>query len=227
MSTVLLAGGPRLVRAALATVVGRLSGSEVLGEAGDADELLPLLDDHEPDVVVLDRSIRSRYDEFARLVHFVAARARVVVFGAGDGQDVDAALRAGATGLLGAHVTAQQLVDAVETVLAGGFTVTLDSALSACPSRNSDVRPVVETTFTPREQEVLQLLAGGYDSAALADALRLSPLTVKTHISRMLSKVGARDRGQLIAFAYESGLVEPGTVVMPPLADVSPLKVAS
>lgn len=218
MSTVVLAGGPLLVRAALAAVVDRLSDSEIVGQASDGDELRLLLESRRPAAVVLDRSIpHGRFGEFADLVQFGATRTHVVVFGATGAEDAEAALRAGATGVLGADVTARQLVDAVKTVVGGGLAVILETVRTepppgGAPSRHdrpSGARPVLaeKKLLSPRELQVLKLLADGYDSLTLASTLELSPLTVKTHNTRMLSKVSVRDRARLVAYAYESGLI--------------------
>jgi DNA-binding NarL/FixJ family response regulator len=129
------------------------------------------------------------------------------------------ALRAGASGFLLKGVDPAQLIDAVRTVAAGeallepGATRRLIEAYIAGESETPDaVAPAVTLpdSLTRRELEILTLIAGGLNNAEIAARLVISPLTTKSHVSRILAKVDARDRTQLVVLAYESGLIAPG-----------------
>ncbi|MFJ8463744.1 LuxR C-terminal-related transcriptional regulator [Streptomyces swartbergensis] len=221
MHTVILAGGPTLVRAAVTQVVERSGALTVVGQAAEGAQLRDLLTaDAGPDVILLDRAIRPQgISEFSELVSAASAVARTLVFGALDAQEADVCLRAGATGVLAPDITAAQLTGAMETVLRGGLVVVLQTA----PAVTVNARRIVSSRAVPllsrREREILTLLASGHEGSAVADVLSLSPLTVKTHIANMLTKLGVRHRGQLITFAYENGIVVPGMTPVDPFVD--------
>lgn len=223
MHTVVLAGGPTLVRAAMAAVIGRSHALSVVAQAADGDQFHELLEaDVGPDVILLDRTIRGQeIRDFTEVVGAASATARTIVFGVPNVEESDACLRAGATGVLAAEITAVQLVSAMETVLRGGLVVVLGTAPCVMahprPGAGSETVP----TLSGREREILAMLASGQESSSIADALSISPLTVKTHIANMFTKTGVRQRGHLIAFAYESGVVVPGSTPVSPL--VGPL----
>jgi DNA-binding NarL/FixJ family response regulator len=128
------------------------------------------------------------------------------------------ALRAGASGFLVKDIRPAELLDAIRTVAAGesllspGPTSRLIARILRTP--NTGTTPAVggPSGLSDRERQVLALVARGLNNAEIADALGLSPLTAKTHVSRIMGKLGARDRAQLVIVAYESGLVIPGTV---------------
>lgn len=132
-------------------------------------------------------------------------------------QHVARALRAGASGFLGKGVSPQELLDAINVVSAG------EMLLSPVATRSLILRFLAEPesgamqehlwrlqALTPREREVLVLVAQGKSNQDIADELVLSPVTAKTHVNRAMTKLGARDRAQLVIFAYEAGLVRPG-----------------
>ncbi|MFS8198180.1 LuxR C-terminal-related transcriptional regulator [Streptomyces sp. CWNU-52B] len=222
MYSVILAGGPTLVRAAMAEVIGGSQALSVVAQAADGTRLRELLEaDVGPDVILLDRTIQGPdLREFTEVVGAASAAARTVVFGVLDAQESDACLRAGATGVLAADITAVQLVSAMETVLRGGLVVVLGTAPSVMAHQRRGASPDTAPTLSGREREILALLASGHENSAIAHALGISPLTVKTHIANMFTKLGVRQRGHLIAFAYESGVVVPGGTPVSPL--VSP-----
>ncbi|MGP4045343.1 response regulator transcription factor [Streptomyces sp. 2A115] len=211
MNKVIVAGGPSLVRAALTKVIDASAPLRVAGTAAHSKDLRDLLDAGvDVDVVVLDRSIHTgELDGFTALITEICAVARTVVFGAPSDQEVDAQVRAGATGVLAADLSASQLIAALETVCRGGLVVALGTA-PAVNKTQARVTPALTRDLSLREREILTMLSSGQDSASIARDLGLSPLTVKTHITHMLSKLGIRRRGHLIAFAYESGLIVPG-----------------
>ncbi|WP_413100072.1 DNA-binding response regulator [Streptomyces sp. Inha503] len=220
MNQVIVAGGPSLVRAALTKVIDASDTMRVVGTAAHSKELRDMLGvGVDAEVVVLERSIHTgEPHEFTALISEVCTVARTVVFGAPSDQEVDAQVRAGATGVLGADVSASQLVAALETVCRGGLVVALGTApaVNKAPAR---VTPELTRGLSVREREILTMLSSGQDSASIARDLGLSPLTVKTHITHMLSKLGIRRRGHLVAFAYESGLIVPG---MTPTGFIAP-----
>ncbi|MFD5627022.1 LuxR C-terminal-related transcriptional regulator [Streptomyces sp. NPDC127072] len=185
----------------------------VVGQAAADD--IPFRDslkaDIAPALVLLDRAIREGdVLEFAKTVSVASAAALTVVFGVRDAQEAEACLRAGATGVLAADITATQLVEALETVLRGGLVVILENAPDGVPPPSGAAGAEATLTLSGREREILVMLASGREGAAIADELGISPLTVKTHIANMLTKIGVRQRGHLIAFAYETGIVVPG-----------------
>ncbi|MFI8090795.1 LuxR C-terminal-related transcriptional regulator [Streptomyces sp. NPDC086080] len=212
MKTVVLVGGPTLVRAAVARVIEGSQFLDVVGEAPDEAGLADLPHGSaQADVVLLTRTVPSPdVPALAESVAAASATARTVVLGVVDAQEADACLRAGATGVLAADVTASQLVAALETVVRGGLVVVLGTAQVRAAPRGRTTGPDVLGTLSLRERQILTMLAGGQDGPAIAAALRISPLTVKTHITHLLSKIGVRRRGHAIAFAYEHGLVVPG-----------------
>ncbi|MBQ1089253.1 response regulator transcription factor [Streptomyces sp. B93] len=211
MKKVIVAGGPTLVRAALAKVIDSSDAMRVTGTVAHSEDLRDLLDvGAAADIVLLDHSLHpAEPHEFTALIREVRAAARTVVFGAPNAQEVDAQVRAGATGIVAADISAAQLIAALETVSRGGLVVALGTA-PAVSKAQPRVTPELTRDLSRREREILTMLSSGQDSASIARDLGLSPLTVKTHITHMLSKLGIRQRGHLIAFAYESGLVVPG-----------------
>ncbi|GHB03000.1 DNA-binding response regulator [Streptomyces tendae] len=218
MSTVLLAGGPTLVRAAMARVIEASGLLDVVGQAADETRLRAALTaPARPDLVLLDRTLRGgNIAQFAEAVRIASKPARTIVFGIADAREADACLRAGATGVLAADVTAAQLVAATETVLRGGLVVVLETAPAVTPLRPRTAGPDVIPPLSGRERQVLTLLAHGHEAPAIADALGIRPLTVKTHIANLLAKIGVRHRGQAIAFAYEHGIVTPSATLVDP-----------
>jgi DNA-binding NarL/FixJ family response regulator len=220
VNKVIVAGGPTLVRAALTKVIDASGTMRVTGTAAHGKDLIDLLDAGvDADVAVLDRShYTGQLDDFTAQITEICAAARTVVFGAPSDQEVDAQVRAGATGVLGADVSASQLIAALETVCRGGLVVALGTA-PAVKKAQGRVTPELTRDLSVREREILTMLSSGQDSASIARDLGLSPLTVKTHITHMLSKLGIRRRGHLIAFAYESGLIVPG---MTPTSFIAP-----
>ncbi|MDQ0789344.1 DNA-binding NarL/FixJ family response regulator [Streptomyces sp. B3I7] len=222
MTTAAVVGGPALVREAVARVVEGSRLVDTVARAADETRFGELLGAGvRPDVVLLTRTVRDRGRDgdpsggvirFAESVATASALARTIVLGVADAPEADTCLRAGATGVLAADITAVQLVAALETVLRGGLVVVLGTApVVAVPERRRTAGAEVVGTLSLRERQVLTLLASGQEAPAIAAALRISPLTVKTHIAHLLSKLGVSRRGHAIAFAYEHGLVVPGT----------------
>ena len=221
---VVLADDHALVRAGYQSILGGEDDIEVVGEAVDGRAAVDLVNRDVPDVVLMDIRMphldgiqaTQRITTSPRLVS-----TRVIVLTTFDLDEyVFGALQAGASAFLLKGVDPVELLHAVRTVAAG------DALLDPGATRRLIEAYVVaaaaqpETTTTPlhgaltaRETEILRLVAAGLTNAEIAERLVLSPLTAKSHLSRILTKVGARDRTQLVIMAYESGLVVPGDAV--------------
>ncbi|MEU0522570.1 response regulator transcription factor [Streptomyces niveus] len=222
MIRVLLADDQRLVRAAFAMLVESAADMEVVGQAGTGREAVELARSARADLVVMD--IRMPEMDGIEATRLIAADedlagVKVLVLTTYDTDDhVVEALRAGASGFLVKDTRPAELLTAIRTVAAG------DSLLSPGPTarliaRVLSARSVPETSpargpdcLSVRERQVLALVARGLNNTEIAESLGLSPLTAKTHVSRIMGKLDARDRAQLVIIAYESGLVTPGDI---------------
>ncbi|MEU0406554.1 response regulator transcription factor [Streptomyces griseorubiginosus] len=215
---VLLADDQTLVRAAFAMLVESARDMEVVGEAGSGREAVGAAREVRPDLVVMDIRMPDLDGiEATRLIAADEALAgvRVLVLTTYDtDENIVEALRAGASGFLVKDTRPAELLDAIRTVAAGeallspGPTARLIERFLRSPSPAATGGPEV---LSDREREVLTLVARGLNNTEVAEALGLSPLTAKTHVSRIMGKLGARDRAQLVIVAYESGMVTPGT----------------
>ncbi len=213
---VVLVDDQELVRSGLRRILRRRDGFEIVAECGDGSEVPETLDRVAADVVVMDLRMRT--------VDGIAATAAVVARGDGppvlvlttfdDDEMLSGALRAGAAGFLLKDSSAGDLIRAVRTVAAGGHwldpTVTgrvLDQFRSGAPA------PVAATAavdpLTAREVEVLRAMAAGRSNGEIAADLVISELTVKSHVGRIFTKLGLRDRPAAIVYAYDHGLVRP------------------
>jgi len=191
---------------------------EVVGEAGDGAEGVELAKRLRPDVVLMDiRMPVIDGIEATRRIRDLDGlqRPRVLVLTTFDlDEHVYAALRAGASGFLLKDVRAAQLVDAVRTVAAGdaliapSVTKRLVAEFAARPAEPDP--PAELADLTARELEVLELVARGLSNSEIAAHLVVGEATVKTHVTRILTKLGLRDRVQAVVLAYESGIVRPG-----------------
>ncbi|MEV6396700.1 response regulator transcription factor [Streptomyces sp. NPDC051907] len=215
---VLLADDQTLVRAAFAMLVESARDMEVVGQAGTGAEAVELARSERADLVVMD--IRMPELDGIEATRLIAADddlagVKVLVLTTYDTDEhVLEALRAGASGFLVKDTKPADLLAAIRTVAAG------ESLLSPGPTSRLIARvlsaPADPPTMggpdglTDRERQVLALVARGLNNTETAERLGLSPLTVKTHVSRIMGKLGARDRAQLVIVAYESGLVTPG-----------------
>ncbi|HZM40149.1 MAG TPA: response regulator transcription factor [Acidimicrobiales bacterium] len=210
-----------VVRAGFAALLGTQADFTVVGTAADGAEALQVCGDRHPDVVLMDVRMPTMdgVEATARLTTGDGPVPRVVILTTFDlDEHVYDALSAGASGFLLKDVTAERLFDAVRVVAAGGALLapTVTRRLIAEFARQRP-RPAPEPSrgdaligaLTPREVEVLRLVAEGLTNAEIAGRLFLGEETVKTHVSRMLRKLGLRDRTQAVIAAYESGLVTP------------------
>ncbi|MEV7415308.1 response regulator transcription factor [Streptomyces sp. NPDC089919] len=210
-----------MIRAGFGALLDAQPDIEVVGEAGDGEEAIARCAEHRPDVVLMDvrMPVLDGLAATRRLLDPPPGdpyRPRVLMLTTFDIDDyVYDALAAGASGFLLKDAPPADLVQAVRVVAAG------EALLAPRVTRRLiegfvRSRPPVRTAegrvhgLTPRETEVLVLVARGRSNAEIAGELYLAEQTVKTHVSRILDKTGARDRAQAIVFAYESGLVKPG-----------------
>jgi DNA-binding NarL/FixJ family response regulator len=215
---IVLVDDQELVRAGLRTLAEHDGDITVVGEAADGRSGLGVVRGQRPDVVLMD--IRMPVlDGIAATKAIVddpvLADVRVVVLTTFDeDENVMAAIRVGAAGYLLKDVSPIDLREGIRLVAAGdallspAITGTVMRALAGQLRRST--RPALVDGLTEREREVLQRVALGESNAEIGAALYISPATARTYVSRLLAKLGARDRAQLVVIAYESGLVEPG-----------------
>jgi DNA-binding NarL/FixJ family response regulator len=213
---VLVADDQELVRTGFRVIVNAEPDMEVVGEAGDGRETLEAVRTRRPDVVLMD--IRMPNLDGLEATRMIAAERqppRVLILTTFDLDEyVYDALRAGASGFLLKDAGANELLHAIRVVAAG------DALLAPAITRRliedfarrprATAHPEALAELTPRELEVLRLIARGQSNNDIAAQLVVSDATVKTHVARIFSKLGVRDRAQAVVLAYESGLVQPG-----------------
>ncbi|WP_052347179.1 response regulator [Streptomyces prunicolor] len=214
---VLLADDQQLIRTALRMVMADLDDVEVVGEASDGAEAVRLTAQLAPDVVVMDiRMPGTDGIEATRRITESSAPARVVVLTTFDDDDhVYGALRAGASGFLVKDMALDDIIGAVRVVAAGDAliapSVTRRLIRDFASSRPELARTRRELTrVTEREREVLTLVGSGLSNTEIAAELCISVATAKTYLTRLFTKLDARDRVQLVILAYEAGLVSVG-----------------
>jgi DNA-binding NarL/FixJ family response regulator len=223
--TVQLVDDQSLVRAGFRALLDAEDDVTVVAEAADGESAVAQARQHRPQVVLMDIRM-PKVDGLQATAQITAdpglCETRVVVLTTFELDEyVFGALRAGASGFLLKDVEPADLVAAVRVVAAGEallaprLTRRLIEAFVAGPGGGGAGPPASATAealerLTPREREVLALVGRGRSNAEIAERLVLSPLTAKTHVARLFSKLGARDRAQLVVTAYESGLVRPG-----------------
>jgi DNA-binding NarL/FixJ family response regulator len=213
---VLLADDQTLVRDGFRALIDREPDMRVVAEAPDGVEAIALTRRHRPDVVLMD--IRMPHIDGLTATARVLALPqppRVLVLTTFDRNEwVYDALRAGASGFLLKDVRAGQLTDAIRTVAAGEALLApsitrrlIEQFVARQPAGRAQPAPGV---LTEREAEVLRLLAAGLSNTEIADRLVIGHSTVKTHVTRLLTKLDLRDRAQAVVFAYETGFVQAG-----------------
>ncbi|MGY2082830.1 response regulator [Blastococcus sp. SYSU DS0539] len=216
---ILLADDEALVRAGLRMILEAEADLEVVGEAADGVEAVTLCRQLRPDVALVDiRMPRLDGIQAARRITAEPGHGTAVVMLTTFDADehLVEAIRAGATGFLLKSMPREQLVTAVRSAVTGDSLlapVLLRRLLDDFVGRAGTTRPAAPglVLLTPREEEVLRLVARGLSNAEIAAALVLGEGTVKTHVARVLAKLGVRDRVQAVVLAYESGLVRPGS----------------
>jgi DNA-binding NarL/FixJ family response regulator len=212
----LVADDQQVVREGFAALLGTQKDMEVVASAADGAEAVTLSAEHRPDVVLMD--VRMPVMDGIEATRRIAAAndegPRILILTTFDLDDyVYDALQAGASGFLLKDVPAETLFEAVR-VIAGGEAllapaITRRLIAEFARLRPRQVRPEELSSLTPRETEILGLVAEGLSNHEIADRLVLSDETVKTHVSHVLGKLGLRDRAQAVVVAYESGLVVP------------------
>jgi DNA-binding NarL/FixJ family response regulator len=218
MIRVALVDDQALVRAGFAALLDAEDDIEVVGEAADGDEALRLLRRTQPDVVLMD--IRMPGLDGIGATKQIAADAalaslHVIILTTFELDEyVFEGLRAGAAGFLVKDTDAAELIRAIRVVSDGSAllspTVTRRLIAEFSVRSRATPRSTAGDSLTAREREVVTLIASGLSNEEIADKLYMSASTAKTHATRAMTKLGARDRSQLVIFAYESGLVRPG-----------------
>ena len=212
MIRVLIADDQRVVREGLSMVLALMKGVEVVGAAADGAEAVALVHAVRPDVVLMDlRMPRCDGVEATRRLRAEAPEVKVVVLTTySDDRSVLEALRAGARGYLTKDAGGDQIHEALRKVLDDHAVIDpavqrhLVDAIAGGPAPRSPL----PDGLTPREAEVLSLIAGGLSNAEIAARLTVSEGTVKSHVNHLFAKIGARDRAQAVTYAFRHGLGE-------------------
>ncbi|MFJ8105980.1 response regulator [Streptomyces sp. NPDC096132] len=219
---VLLADDQALLRGTFRLLIDSCADMEVVGEAANGQEAVDLARVHHPDIVLMDIRMPGT-DGLAATAAIcedpALAGTRVLVLTMFETDEyVAKALRVGASGFLGKYVTTDALLAGIRTVAAGeallspGATRALITRFLTAPAPGALLAPPERLKeLTPREREVTALAARGKSNDEIARELVLSVLTVRSHIQRALTKLGARDRAQLVVIAYQTGLVRPAS----------------
>lgn len=210
---VVLADDQPLVRAGLRVLISDSPDLDVAGEAGTGAQAVRLARDVRPDVVVMDIRMPGMDGiEATRMITADSPAPQVLILTTFDDDDyVYASLRAGASGFVVKHMALEDILTAIRVVAAGdallapGVTRRLIEQFAGLKPAQLQGRDI--GCLTEREREVLTLIGGGRSNPEIAAALFVSVATVKTYVSRILAKLGARDRVQLVIAAYEAGLV--------------------
>ncbi|BBH71743.1 DNA-binding response regulator [Actinoplanes sp. OR16] len=217
MISLALADDQTLVRAGFRTILAREEDMTVTGEAANGDEAVRLAREKRPDVLLMDIRMPGK-DGLAATREICGdpdlADVRVVILTTFESDEyIYGAIRAGASGFLLKDLEPEELIHAVRVVargdalLAPAVTRRLIAEMSARPAPPPPPRL---DGLTARELEILDLVAAGLSNEEIAARLRISHATVKTHVSRVLTKLAVRDRAQLVVWAYESGRARPG-----------------
>ena len=214
---VLIADDQRVVRDGLGLLVGLIEGVEVVGSASDGEEALERCQAERPDVVLMDLRM-PRMDgaqATARMRQLVPDTQVLVLTTYADDDSLFPALQAGARGYLTKDASAEEIEQAIRAVHAGRTHLDaavqerlLTAALDAreAPPKGPEPAQKLPDQLTPREAEVLKLIAQGLSNAEIAAALVVSGATVKTHVNRIFFKTGVRDRAQAVRYAFEQGI---------------------
>ena len=216
MITVVIADDQELVRAGFRALIESSADIEVVAEASDGAEAVRLAESHRPDVVLMDvRMPNMDGIEATRQISEAGGSTKILILTTFDLDEyVHDALRAGASGFLLKDAPPTELLDAIR-VVAGGEALLAPTVTKRLIEQFIKQRTPGRTnspeiaSLTDREREVMALVAEGLSNSEIAEVLVLSPATAKTHVSRILAKLHARDRAQIVVIAYETGLVTP------------------
>jgi DNA-binding NarL/FixJ family response regulator len=220
--TVVVADDQSAVREGLVLLLGTLPGIAVAGEASDGEAAVDIVAKTRPQVVLMDLNMPG-CDGVTATARITAEHpgTRVVVLTTyADDESIIGALRAGALGYLTKDATRAEIGRAIQAAAAGqavldpGVQQRLLSAASRAPEApgpGASAGPSGDDELTPREAEVLRLIAAGQSNREIARTLFVSEATVKTHVNRIFAKTGSRDRAQAIRYAYTHGYADPGT----------------
>jgi len=212
---VLLADDQRVVREGLGTLLGLLADVEVIAMAADGEQALALAIELRPDVVLMDlRMPRCDGIEATRRLREHDAGIKVLVLTTyADDRSVIDALRAGARGYLTKDASAGEIHQALQRVTSGQAAIDpavqhhlIDAISASPPAGRTESAPQLPDGLTPREADVLALIAQGLSNAEIASRLVVSEATVKSHINHLFAKTGVRDRAQAVSYAYQHGL---------------------
>jgi DNA-binding NarL/FixJ family response regulator len=214
---VLVVDDDDLMRVGLRGVLKSDDALEVVGEAADGRAAIEQTRRLRPDIVLMDVRMPDLDGISAtREILAVSTRVRILILTTFEEDDyILGALRAGASGFLLKRTSPEQLISAIYTVAAGdsllspSVTRTVIDRLAQAPTPDASARKRLDD-LTPRERQVLELVARGLSNSEIAAALVVEESTVKTHVKRILGKLRLRDRVQAVIFAYESGLARPG-----------------
>lgn len=219
MIRVLIVDDQEMIRAGLRTIISSSSEIDVVADVGDAFAALDLLETTPVDVVLMDIRMPGidGVEATARIRRTHSAeQVRIIILTTFEhDENVYAALSAGANGFLGKGVGPVELIAGITDVMSGGGALSAAAAAAAI-SRLAEVpvHRVDETlvrrfdALTPRERDVVVAVTRGLSNDEIAAEMFVSPFTVKTHANRAMAKVAARDRAQLVAFAYQAGIVD-------------------
>lgn len=216
---IVIADDQALVRVGFRMILEAEPDLEVVAEARDGREALALVREVQPDIVLMDvRMPELDGIEATRRILAEGAATRIIMLTTFDMDEyIYEALRVGASGFLLKDVPPEQLIAGIRAVgsgdalLAPAITRRVIQEFVRRPPESLRTPPRQLDDLTPREIEVLKLLARGLSNAEIADELFVSETTVKTHVTRILMKLALRDRVKAVVFAYEHGIVEPGS----------------
>jgi DNA-binding NarL/FixJ family response regulator len=211
---VLIADRQPVVRAGFTAMLDAEDDLIVAGEAGDAEEAIALARRLRPSVVLVDLDLEGGL-EAARWIAESLRSAVMMLAANDDAEDLLSALRAGARAVMPKSASREELVDAVRVIAGGGARLGPGATRRLIAEYAAQPQPHLPTfeqldDLTAREREVIAMVASGLRNDEIAERFVISPATVKTHVSRVLRKLDAHDRAQLVAIAYQLGLVRSG-----------------